>query len=89
MLGSHQGADFPKFIIQSSPRLRTYQYGKLLARALLLVLAVVGAIAAGHELGLRVDLHVLLGQPLRRVLHVLGVALVQGVHAGNGNGFLA
>ena len=63
--------------------------GQLPAGALVLLPAVVRTVAARHELGSRVEVHVLLRDPDRGVLHVLGVVTVDGVDAGHRHVLLA
>ena len=59
--------------------------GELPTGALVLLPAVVRAVAARHELGPGVEVHVLLRDPDGGVLHVLGVVPVDGVDAGHGH----
>ena len=63
--------------------------GQLPARALVFPPTVVRAVARCHELAVSVEVDILLRQPHRAVLHVLGVVAVNGVDAGDGHVLLA
>ena len=63
--------------------------GQLPARTLVFPPTVVRAVAGCHELGVSVEVDILLRQPHRAVLHILGVVAVNGVDAGDGHVLLA
>ena len=63
--------------------------GQLPAGALVLPPTVVRAVAGCHEVRVSVEVDILLREPHRAVLHILGIVAVNGVDAGDGHVLLA